>query len=146
MVAQLGMSERLGNMEYGSRYETLSSETKSLVETEVNRTVNDAYERAREVLTKHRVELDRLAQALVKYETLSKDEVQKVIRGEDLPDRIAAPKGPMTVPARVKLPKGGLPESGSDSGNDGEGGAPEAPPPPPPGSVTPASSSGQDVA
>ena len=29
MVATLGMSTKLGNMEYGSRYETLSSETRA---------------------------------------------------------------------------------------------------------------------
>ena len=54
MVASLGMSTKLGNMEYGSRYESLSSETKALVEAEVQRTVNEAYERARKLLTEHR--------------------------------------------------------------------------------------------
>ncbi|KAJ2995737.1 hypothetical protein NUW58_g1192 [Xylaria curta] len=97
MVASLGMSTKLGNMEYGSRYETLSSETKALVEAEVQRTVNEAYERARKLLTDHRKELDLLAKALVDYETLSKEEVEKVIKGQPLPDRIIVPKGPMTV-------------------------------------------------
>ncbi|KAI8634485.1 peptidase family M41-domain-containing protein [Xylariaceae sp. FL1651] len=107
MVASLGMSSKLGNMEYGSRYETLSSGTKALVEAEVQRTVNEAYERARKLLTTHRKELDLLAKALVDYETLSKEEVEKVIRGETLPGRIVVPKGPMTVPASVKAPSPG---------------------------------------
>ncbi|KAI1129868.1 ATP-dependent metallopeptidase HflB [Nemania abortiva] len=102
MVASLGMSSKLGNMEYGSRYETLSSETKALVEAEVQRTVNEAYERARKLLIDHRKELDLLAKALVDYETLSKEEVEKVIRGQSLPDRIIVPKGPMTIPAPAK--------------------------------------------
>jgi ATP-dependent metalloprotease len=107
MVASLGMSAKLGNMEYGSRYDTLSSETKALVESEVQRTVNEAYERARKLLTDHRKELDLLAKALVDYETLNKEEVEQVIRGQALPNRIIVPKGPMTVPASVKAPSPG---------------------------------------
>ncbi len=127
MVASLGMSSKLGNMEYGSRYDTLSSETKALVETEVQRTVNEAYERARKLLTDHRKELDLLAKALVDYETLNKDEVEKVIQGRPLPDRIIVPKGPMTIPVSVKAPSPGEsvdPVPGSES--------PSTPPPAPP--------------
>ncbi|KAI0967976.1 peptidase family M41-domain-containing protein [Xylaria arbuscula] len=129
MVASLGMSTKLGNMEYGSRYETLSSETKALVETEVQRTVNEAYERARKLLTDHRKELDLLARALVDYETLSKEEVEKVIKGLPLPDRIIVPKGPMTIPASAKAPPPGEtapPIPGPESE------PPTTPPPPPP--------------
>ncbi|KAJ3554508.1 hypothetical protein NPX13_g10593 [Xylaria arbuscula] len=107
MVASLGMSTKLGNMEYGSRYKSLSSETKALVEAEVQRTVNEAYERARKLLTEHRKELDLLAKALVDYETLSKEEVEKVIKGQTLPDRMLVPKGPMSVPATAKAPSPG---------------------------------------
>ncbi|KAI0512896.1 ATP-dependent metallopeptidase HflB [Xylaria bambusicola] len=124
MVASLGMSTKLGNMEYGSRYETLSSETKALVEAEVQRTVNEAYERAKKLLLDHRKELDLLAKALVDYETLSKDEVEKVIRGETLPDRMLVPKGPMTIPASAKAPSPGEGVPGSEP--------PSTPPPPPP--------------
>ncbi|KAI1305508.1 peptidase family M41-domain-containing protein [Xylaria venustula] len=129
MVASLGMSAKLGNMEYGSRYETLSSETKALVETEVQRTVNEAYERARKLLTDHRKELDLLAKALVDYETLNKEEVEKVIKGLPLPDRIIVPKGPMTIPASAKAPPPGEtapPIPGPESE------PPTTPPPPPP--------------
>jgi ATP-dependent metalloprotease len=132
MVASLGMSQKLGNMEYSSRYSSLSSETRALVEAEVNRTVNESYERAKQLLLAHRKELDLLAQALVKYETLSREEVEKVIRGEDLPNRIAVPKGPMAVPATAKLPvpgEVGLPTP------PGESGGPPPPAPPPPGGV-----------
>ncbi|KAI0198854.1 peptidase family M41-domain-containing protein [Astrocystis sublimbata] len=125
MVASLGMSSILGNMEYGSRYDTLSSETKALVEAEVRRTVNEAYERARKLLTEHRKELDLLAKALVDYETLNKEEVEKVIKGLPLPDRIIVPKGPMTVPSTIKAtPPGETP--------DPVPGSSESPPPPPP--------------
>ncbi|KAI0856874.1 peptidase family M41-domain-containing protein [Xylaria cubensis] len=132
MVASLGMSTKLGNMEYGSRYETLSSETKALVEAEVQRTVNEAYERARKLLLDHRKELDLLAKALVDYETLSKEEVEKVIKGQSLPDRLIVPKGPMTIPVSAKAPAPGetvQPVPGSE---------PPSPPPPAPPAVAPA--------
>ncbi len=136
MVASLGMSAKLGNMEYRSRYDTLSSETRALVESEVNRTLNEAYERARQLLLTHRKELDLLAQALVQYETLSKEEVEKVIRGEPLPNRIAVPKGSMIVPTSAKPPAPG--ELASPTPGAGEsGGGPPPPAPPTPGGLAP---------
>jgi len=117
-------------MEYGSRYDTLSSETKALVESEVQRTVNDAYERARKVLMDHRKELDLLAKALVDYETLSKEEVEKVIKGQSLPDRITVPKGPMAIPASTQVPDILPPVPGSESPSPPPAVPPPAVPPP----------------
>ncbi|KAI1826820.1 peptidase family M41-domain-containing protein [Xylaria intraflava] len=130
MVASLGMSVKLGNMDYISRYESLSSETRAGVEAEVHRTLNESYERARKLLMDHRKELDLLAKALVDYETLNKEEVEKVIKGHALVDRIIVPKGPMTVPAPKVPSSPGEPEQpvpGSGS----------PPPPTPPPAVAP---------
>ncbi|KAI1106447.1 peptidase family M41-domain-containing protein [Jackrogersella minutella] len=136
MVASLGMSSKLGNMEYRSRYDTLSSETRAQVESEVQRTLNEAYERARKLLMDHRNELDLLAKALVEYETLSKEEVEKVIRGEPLIGRIAVPKGPMAVPSSSKPPAPGelAPVPGA---GEGDGRPPPPPAPPAPGGLAP---------
>lgn len=98
MVTLFGMSSRLGPVEYGRRYENLSSETKAAIEGEVQKTLMKSYEDVRQLLTEKRKELDLLAKALVQYETLDKAEVEKVIRGESLPDRIVVPKGPLTLP------------------------------------------------
>ncbi|CEJ91567.1 Putative Mitochondrial inner membrane i-AAA protease supercomplex subunit YME1 [[Torrubiella] hemipterigena] len=98
MVTMFGMSNALGPVEYGRRYEHLSSETRSTIETEVQNTLKGSYEDVRKILTERRKELDYLAQALVKYETLDKAEVEKVIRGESLPGRPIMPKGGLTVP------------------------------------------------
>lgn len=130
MVAALGMSSKLGHMDYASRYENLSSETKAQIEAEVQRILNESYERCRKLLTERRKELDLLAQALVEYETLDKSEVEKVIRGEKLPDRISVPKGPMVVPVPEKTPAPGLPSPGG-------GGGGQQPPPPPPAPPAP---------
>jgi ATP-dependent metalloprotease len=135
MVALYGMSAKLGPMEYGKRYNQLSSETKAVIESEVQRTLNESYERVRTLLTSKRKELDLLAKALVEYETLDKSEVEKVIRGEKLLDRVPVPKGPMTVPANVgigeRLPPTFPPPLGTGESTP----APPAPPPPVPSST-----------
>ncbi|KAH6608065.1 hypothetical protein Trco_004378 [Trichoderma cornu-damae] len=105
MVTHFGMSNALGPVEYGRRYENLSSETKALIEGEVQKTLRKSYEDVRKVLTEKRKELDLLAQALVQYETLDKEEVEKVIRGEKLPGRTMAPKGPLTLPIPDEIPR-----------------------------------------
>lgn len=83
-------------MEYESRYQHISSETKARIEKEVGRVLSESYERCRKLLLDHRKELDLLAKALIQYETLNLNEVQQVIKGEKLTDRLPAPKGPMT--------------------------------------------------
>jgi len=102
MVTRFGMSKAIGPMSLQDRYETLSSETKATIELEVQRLLSSSYEQVRSVLTARRIELDRLATALVKYETLDRLEVDKVIRGEQL-DRPSVPSG-MTTTIAVPVP------------------------------------------
>ncbi|RDA94130.1 hypothetical protein CP533_6628 [Ophiocordyceps camponoti-saundersi (nom. inval.)] len=105
MITNLGMSNNLGPVEYGRRYENLSSETRAKIEVEVQKTLKKSYEDVRRVLTERRKELDLLAQALVQYETLDKTEVERVIRGEKLTERTAVPKGPLVVPLPDQTPQ-----------------------------------------
>ncbi|KAB5582411.1 P-loop containing nucleoside triphosphate hydrolase protein [Coniochaeta sp. 2T2.1] len=137
MVGQLGMSQKLGPMEYLQEYEKLSSQTKSMVESEIKKTLDDAYERTKQMLISKRKELDLVAKALVEYETLDKDEMERVMRGERLEERVSVPIGPMKVPKPADILEGGLPglpplPGGSD---DNDGGRPSPPPPPPPGGM-----------
>ncbi|KAK4228907.1 mitochondrial inner membrane i-AAA protease supercomplex subunit YME1 [Podospora fimiseda] len=137
MVAQLGMSEKLGPVEYLRKYNELSSETRAMVESEVKKVLDESYERARKLLLEKRRELDLLAKALVEYETLDRNEVEKVLRGEKLLDRIIVPPGPMTVPKPSdSLSPGGIPlppiPDDGTGGNGGSGSPPASPPPPPP--------------
>ncbi|RDA83528.1 hypothetical protein CP532_4484 [Ophiocordyceps camponoti-leonardi (nom. inval.)] len=105
MITNLGMSNNLGPVEYGRRYENLSSETRAKIEVEVQKTLKKSYEDVRRLLTERRKELDLLAQALVQYETLDKTEVERVIRGEKLTERTAVPKGPLVVPLPDQTPQ-----------------------------------------
>ena len=106
MVTQMGMSDELGSVDLSSSYSRLSSETKLQIEGEVRRMIEEARERAKKLLTEKRKELDRLAQALVDYETLNKDEMEKVVRGEKLTGKILAmPNMSITLPETL-LPTG----------------------------------------
>lgn len=122
MVTLFGMSSTLGPVEYGRRYENLSSETKAAIEGEVQKQLRKSYEDVRTLLTEKRNELDLLAKALVRYETLDKSEVEKVIRGENLPGRITIPKGPLTLPIPEQVQPPGL-------GGIAQPQPPESPPP-----------------
>jgi ATP-dependent metalloprotease len=102
------MSELLGPVEYYQRYENLSSETRAMVEGEVQKLMKASYEDVRKLLTDNRKELDRLAKALVEYETLDRSEVEKVIRGEQLANKPKLPKGPLVVPIPEGTPVPGL--------------------------------------
>lgn len=112
MVTMHGMSDVLGNMDFASSYEQLSSETKLKIEQEVIRIVEEGKSRATALLTEKRKELDMLAKALVEYETLSRPEVAKVLKGEKLDKMTTVLRTPLKLP-EIVLPPGMGGESSS---------------------------------
>jgi ATP-dependent metalloprotease len=99
MVTRAGMSDKLGNIDLASDYNRLSSETKQEIEREVRRLVEEGRERATKLLTANRESLNRLAKALLEYETLNKEEMEKIVRGESLPDKMKVdPRVPIKTP------------------------------------------------
>jgi ATP-dependent metalloprotease len=121
MVTACGFSDVLGNVDFKSNYEMVSPETKRLIDNEVRRLIDEAKASARDLIKSKRPELDLLANALVQYETLDKEEILKVIKGEKLPDRI------MSMPdAPIKIPDSPLtailpPSQGGSGGNGSSG-------------------------
>ena len=67
-----------------SEDEKISANTLSIIESEVKTFISDAQTRATDLLTTRSVELNRLAEALIHYESLTLPEVEKVIKGEKL--------------------------------------------------------------
>ncbi|KAM0712922.1 hypothetical protein Q7P35_000373 [Cladosporium inversicolor] len=135
MVTQAGMSDLLGNIDLSSNYNRLSTDTKQKIEGEVRRIIEAGKDRATKLLTEKRVELDRLAAALVEYETLDKAEMEKVIKGEPLPANKlkTSPDTPIKLPsAQLPPPFGVPPPIGGPLGGDGatepEGSADPRPP------------------
>ena len=102
MVCELGMSPAVGPIKYtnddqnpflGREFHMasdLSQKTLELVNDEVRRIIAEQYEAARKLLAEHREPLDRLAEALLKHETLNGDEVGAVLRGDNVEDYRAA--------------------------------------------------------
>lgn len=125
MVANFGMSDKLGNVDLAANYENLSPGTKELIESEVRRLIEESRERVFKLLTSKRKELQLLADALIDYETLNKDEAFKVIRGEKLEGRMIMPKGD------IKIPVGNKPSLPEIPGSKPE----DSPRPPPEGGL-----------
>ena len=92
MVLRWGMSDKVGNVDYEQAHEgymgnaaggfSISAHTKELIEDEVKRLIDEAYDRAKQILTDKRQEWERLAEGLLEYETLTGEEINRVIRGE----------------------------------------------------------------
>ena len=88
-----GMSDVIGNIDYAEAHEgyqgntggfSVSAETKQAIEAEVKRLIDEGYEAARRILLEKKDDFERLAKGLLEYETLTGDEIRKVIAGETL--------------------------------------------------------------
>ncbi|KAH8428178.1 i-AAA protease YME1 [Aspergillus melleus] len=101
LVTRFGYSKKLGNVDLSTNYNRLSSETKQEIESEVRRLVEEAKVRAQNILTEKRNELELLTQALIEYETLTKEEMEKVLKGEKL-EKLELPS---SSPPPLKLPE-----------------------------------------
>ena len=109
MVLRWGMSDKVGNIDYSEAHDgysgstaglSVSANTKELIEDEVKRFIAEAYDRAFEILTDKTEEWERLAQGLLEYETLTGDEIKRVMQGDP--------------------PQAGSDDDGSDSPGAGE--------------------------
>ncbi len=125
MVTRWGMSDALGPLEYAepegetylgyssARPMRMSNETAQLIDAEIKRIVNGGHEKATTLLTEHIDQLHVLAEALLEYETLSGDEIKRLIAGEDMgrpdsgPKTSVLPVGGTSIP-KTRRPKGPL--------------------------------------
>ena len=134
MVTEWGMSEKLGFLAYSgdeqevflgrsvTQQKTVSEKTSDIIDTEVRRIVDSAYDRAAKILKKHAVELERLAQGLLEYETLNGDEIRIIVEGGTLSrseDNDDEPTTPRTKKSRSGLPTGGRAHTRQDPDNPG---------------------------
>ncbi len=103
MVTQFGMSEVLGPIAVGegdheiflgrefSQRKEVSESMAQVVDSEIKRFLDEAFEGARTTLQKHRSLLDDIANALLERETLDADEIKLVAAGKSLPPMAAKP-------------------------------------------------------
>ncbi len=112
MVTQFGMSEKVGVIAVGdqeheiflgrelSQRRDISDSMAQTVDTEVKRFIDEAYARARIIIGENRELLDRISAALLERETLDREDMMLLNRGEPLPPRVA----PQTVPSYSTKP------------------------------------------
>ncbi len=99
MVCEWGMSEKLGPLAFGKREEQIflgreiaqhsdfSEETAREIDGEIRRVVTQSYQKAKSLLEGHRNDLELLAKALLEHESLSSEEIDRVLRGEKIEKR-----------------------------------------------------------
>ncbi len=128
MVMRWGMSDKVGNIDYAEAHEgyqgntagfSVSAETKKMIEAEVKGLIDEGYELARKVLIEKADDFERLAKGLLEYETLTGDEIRKVIAGEALggdddADKPASGGGSASITAIPKTRAKAPPKPGSE--------------------------------
>jgi cell division protease FtsH len=128
MVMRWGMSSKLGPLLYeesqdgylglGTSQRTMmSDETSKLIDSEIRTLVDDAHARAQTILKEQQDKLLLLAEALLEYETLTGEEIRKLIEEGKL-DRPEHPRGAdrLPVPQSVSVPRAGRRFVGVDAG------------------------------
>ena len=137
MVTEWGMSDKLGFQAYSgdeqevflgrsvTQQKNVSEKTADIIDTEVRRIIDEAYDDAEQMLKDHMDQLENLAQGLLEYETLNGDEIKIIVDGGSLSRDVSSDDEPPASP-RTKRPRGGLPTGGrSRTRSDGEPTGPE---------------------
>jgi cell division protease FtsH len=115
MVMRFGMSETLGPRVFGhdqaqpflgrqrSNAPSYSPGVAREIDDEIRRIVDTAHERAEEILLEHRDALTTIAEALLDRETISREQFESLLAGEDEREAVATPAQP---PRRARLSAG----------------------------------------
>ncbi|MDI1282616.1 MAG: cell division protease FtsH [Brevundimonas sp.] len=127
MVTQWGFSDVLGTVAYGeneqevflghsvARSQNVSEETARIIDAEVKKLVTSGWDEARRILKKKSGDLEKLAQALLEFETLSGEEIKDLLEKGVTPNRdeanfpnsgpsVSVPITPATEPVAEVVP------------------------------------------
>jgi cell division protease FtsH len=122
MVTRFGMSDELGPIAYAenqeevflghsvSRTQNVSEATAQKIDAEIRRIVDTCYNRAWQILTNRRADLDVLARGLLEYETLTGDEIIALLKG------IPPVRKPFEEPEPQRGPGPSVPAAGRPRG------------------------------
>ena len=124
MVTRWGLSPKMGPLSYEeeqgevflgrsvTRHKEVSDVTARAIDAEVKGVIERNYERARSLLEEHDQILHRMAEALLQYETLDKDQIEDIMNGKpprppkDSGDAPVTPSGPDGAPSGERKPDG----------------------------------------
>ena len=122
MVSRWGMSDALGPRIYGENqsevflgrdvttHRNLSEATAQKVDAEITRIVSEQYARARKILEDNKEKVEKMAKALIEWETLNSHQIDDIMASkdprppEDLDDKPKKPGKPkaQAKPSRIK--------------------------------------------
>jgi len=123
MVCSYGMSDKLGTVQYGERAEHIylgrditrneacSEQTQREIDDEVKRIISECKARATKIVTEQRERLDKLANALLERETISGEDIRKLL---DLPPADDGDSPKTDAGAQPKSDDGETPGSGDE--------------------------------
>jgi len=113
MVTRYGMSDQLGPIAYQeneeevflgrsvSRTQNVSEETAKKIDSEVKKIVEAGYARAKKILAEKIDELHKVSKALLTYETLSGEEIKKIVFENDYPKRLSGKEEASTTKKKL---------------------------------------------
>lgn len=92
MITRWGLSDKVGAVDYsqddGAKYyaasKEFSEETAKLIDAETKRMVEEALQRAKDILNNKRDDLEKLAKSLLEFETLTGDEIKDLLAGKEI--------------------------------------------------------------
>ena len=92
MVTRYGMSDNVGTIHYGSNdaevflgrdistHKTLSEQTASLIDVEVKKIIDEAYEKAMKILSDNKEKLEKTANILLEEEKIESEEFEEIMK------------------------------------------------------------------
>lgn len=109
MICQWGMSDSLGMVEYGdsdsggflgrgATQRNYSGATAQKIDEEVKRLIDEAYQKAKDLLLFHKDKLDAIAKALLEYETLDGSHITDIMQTGTMSNPPQSPKPPTPPP------------------------------------------------
>lgn len=113
MVTRYGMSDQLGPIAYQeneeeiflgrsvSRTQNVSEETAKKIDFEVKKIVEAGYARAKKILAEKVDELHKVSKALLTYETLSGEEIKKIVFENVYPKRLSGKEEASTIKKKL---------------------------------------------
>jgi cell division protease FtsH len=112
MVTKWGLSDKLGPLTYTedqgevflgrsvTQHKQVSDVTAHVIDEEVRRLIDSNYQRAKQILETHLDKLHKMAEALIKYETIDESQLKDIMEGRD-------PKPPADWDETPTSPSGG---------------------------------------
>ncbi len=131
MVLEWGMSDRLGFVKYAGTdsreafvpEKDYSDETARMIDEEIKKFIDTAYADAKKMLVEHWDKVVAVAEGLLKYETLTGDEVDRIMRGDRLDKptvaELLSQETTKTLAPDANRPSPGAPDEGEQEGPAG---------------------------